>query len=221
MISNNRASLDPPAKYSLTPDGKVKWQEVRDLEAGWTLIKEDAKKNLTSTSISKRRGIPQPVVREVMTRWQGVKGFPTSKDIVDMRVTGHTVQQIARHYQITIDDVKAMLNAELAQMESPTEQYAVEMYRMERYFKAIEDKIQTGDIRAVVVGIRLSEHKMAVLQSQLEAASNIADAAHLLTNVIQEMEDEAPTPQLTHEPMNLIESIELEESVPSMQSDLT
>lgn len=221
MVNNHRAELRQ-ARYSILPDGTLKWKEVRDLEQGWQEIRRLKSLGKSQRDIAATTHLPVAVVASTLKRWASVAGFPTSQDVLDARVSGFTVPEIARRHNCTSDDIKALLEAEIQQMEGPAGQYAIEVARCERFFKVLEPMVAQGSMNALATAIRISEHKLAVIQTQIEAAKAINGSARLLNTVLDEIDTEdraaEARKELPHEeapeggsrPRSIVEDLELD-----------
>lgn len=200
--------LNKPA-YTLASDGSIGWKTKQELESSAFFITTLCDQGLPRTQIvakvrATHRAPPAYVVEDIIKRYNSVKHIPSTSTVMELRLAGWPVTRIAKERGCTVDDVRAMLEHELRHLEGPVEQYALEVARTDVFFAALQPQIEAGNLAAIQVAVRISEHKLAVIQTQMEAARAIRSGSQTLTQLLGELDaeglsDERPN-EIQHEP---------------------
>lgn len=179
---------------------KLTWQDKRDLEVGYARILSMHRQGQHTNAISAKLSLPIYQVKAIIQAWKAVEHYPSTPEVLKLRLSGRSITMIAANYGLTTDEVRQMLEGEIKQMEGPTGQMAIEVARTERYFEVLEPEIAKGNMTAIQLAIRISEHKMAVIQTQIETSHAISNAVKSLSDVLAELDAETTPPRsLEHE----------------------
>ena len=186
--------LDKPA-YTLASDGSIGWKTKQELEASAFFITTLCDQGLSRTAIVAKlrtghRAPPCYVIEDIIKRYRSVQHMPSASTVMELRLAGWPVTRIAKERGCTVDDVRAMLEHELRHLEGPVEQYALEVARTDQFFAALQPQIAAGNLAAIQVAVRISEHKLAVIQTQMEAAKAIRSGSQTLTQLLGELDAE-------------------------------
>lgn len=188
---------DPPSKFLETPrytrkqGERLTWMDKRDLEMGYgTVLRMHRHDKMSIGDIAKRTKLPVATVKMVIRDYNLCSHFPSTPEVLKLRVSGKSISQIAQHYGLTTAEIRDMLDGELKQMEGPVGQMAIEVARAERYFEVLEPQIEAGNLAAIQMAVRVAEHKMAVIQTQLETSRDIANAKVSLVDILNQLDAE-------------------------------
>lgn len=176
-------------------DGIVTWRDRRDLDAGYQRVVQMVEQGKTVAQIQSATKLPVFVVRDVRRRWIACRRYPATQTVLDQRLAGMTMAQIARQHGIDVQSVREMLEAELHQMEGPAGQYALEVARAESLFAVLAPEIKKANFQAIQLAIRISEHKLSVIETQIQAAKAISKAGKTLSQILSELDAEVEEEQ--------------------------
>lgn len=84
--------------------------------------------------------------------------------VLEMRVAGWTPEQIAKSLGVSRRRVRNILSAQLERARRRTNETAdellqLELKRLDRYLKSLEDRIDRGDVKAVEAALKVSERR--------------------------------------------------------------
>lgn len=175
--------------YTRTVNG-ITWKDKRDLDHGYSRLIALYKKGASEKEMVLKTKLPVRTIKDVISMYKLVEHYPDTATILDRRLAGRTIQQIATEFGISTEEIRGMLEIELRDMEGPAGQYAVEVARCEKFFSKLMPEIETGNFQAMQLAIRISEHKLAIIQTQIEAAKAISSSKLSLSAILHELDNE-------------------------------
>lgn len=191
-IDTNDARKDFLQKpgYTRRAGKRLTWMDKRDLEMGYGSVLKLHREGDTYQQISKKLRLAVYMVKNIVQDYMACSHYPSTPDVLRLRVSGKSITQVAVHYGLTTDEVREILDGELRQMEGPVGQMAIEVARAERMFELLGPAMDRGELPAIQMAVRVAEHKMAVIQTQIETTRDIAKSKTTLTDILNELDAE-------------------------------
>lgn len=134
-----------------TPDGKKPRQEKPGRLPGYEPSEETNKLRDKNAKRSKKLNNVQRRERENL--------------MYELRLGGYTLQQIAVKLDVTVSCVSQAISKRLKKRHQPLleELRAVELDRLDKYLKALEERIERGDTLAIQTALRVADRRSKLL----------------------------------------------------------